>query len=1399
MSERKYNWLRFWAPRDGKVGVNAYGALEDPHGSYGHVLNPEAKTLEALNSVRCLVLLGEPGTGKSEELKQQLRIFPDTHPDDSVLLFQLRDYQTDIKLCRDIFDNPVLRSWVNGDHDLYLYLDSLDEGLLTVNTLANLLVQELKQYPTERLYIRIACRTAEWPGVLEAGLKEQWGEENFKAYELLPLREKDIHEAASSEGVDPKKFFEELARRQVGPLAIKPVTLKFLLKLFVEHAELPHTQAKLYAEGCRYLCEESNQSRIDSHRRGRLTTKQRLQVAQRIAAISIFANKSAVWMGLLSDMPDGDVAIEDLASGTEGNGHDGFHIGEDEIREALSTGLFNSRGQNRMGWAHQTYAEFLGATFLIERGLSFDQKVGLISNVGETPRKIIPQLHETASWLASMDQDVFRHIMKTDPVVLLRSDVASADPKDRAALVQCLLESADNEEWIDRDWSVHQFYSNLSHAVLGEQLRPFITDNRRGYFARRIATDIAEACDVKTLQDELAQLALDQTEDIDLRVNAAYAVVRIGDSQTKARLRPLAIGEAGDDPADELKGRGLRAIWPDHLSSDELFSLLTYPKRPSLYGSYKSFLDALAKGAEVIDLVVALRWLREKDIHPDPVSPFRSLRNEILRRAWENLDVMEIREALADLIVDHVRKLRGDDDEKIVVDSLKRRKLLESVIPRITASEKPTPWYFLVYDNHLVDSTDVPWLIERIVAEKSPATQTLLADMIGHVLDWRNTDHVGLIIDASANNSILANTFRLFLNPVYLDSEQAAAQRKAYSESQEWNRKIPEKPSLDPPAKERVKLFLERFEAGDVDAWWRLNLEMTLHEDSPYYGHEAESDLKKEPGWKAATDEVKARIVECAKKYICNGDPEPKKWLGKKIRYRPAYAGYRAFRLLQTEDPPYISTLLTECWRKWACALVAYPFQNEVSDAEVQIGLIEYAYQYAPDEVIRTVLALIDCENKTDGFISLLSHLKNCWDEPLCAALMNRIKQRRFKTNCLGQILSELLENDSLEAKRYAEAIVKRKPASAKGHARRLMAARVLVTHADDSGWKTVWPGIRRDSTFGRQVVEAFAGSVYRRQTSVAGRLNEEELADLFIWLAREYSYDTDPRHEGVYAVGPNDEARSFRNSVLSQLKERGTPSAVAALEKLVRELTELPWLKWTLVEAQEVNRRRNWVPLQPSEILRIADDDDSRLVQNGEQLLRVVVESLQRLQQKLHGETPAAIDLWNEVNTGVYQPRDENRLSDYVKRHFDEDLKARGIVANREVQIRRGDGSFKGQETDIHIDAITRNASGDIADQITAIVETKGCWNPDLEHAMETQLKNRYLKDHHSPFGLYLVGWFNCAQWNDTDPRKRRSPKISLDEARDKFNEQAASLSTNDTKVTAFVLDASLSSADTI
>lgn len=94
----------------------------------------------------------------------------------------------------------------------------------------------------------------------------------------------------------------------------------------------------------------------------------------------------------------------------------------------------------------------------------------------------------------------------------------------------------------------------------------------------------------------------------------------------------------------------------------------------------------------------------------------------------------------------------------------------------------------------------------------------------------------------------------------------------------------------------------------------------------------------------------------------------------------------------------------------------------------------------------------------------------------------------------------------------------------------------------------------------------------------------------------------------------------------------------------------------------------------------------------------------------------------------------------------------------------------------------------------MSVIVEAKGCWNSELNTAMEEQLAGRYLADNAScRHGLYLVGWFNCRQWDKADWRRRQAPRYGLKEARERFAEQAEILSERGPRVRAVVVNAAL------
>lgn len=227
-----HNWKRFWCERGGTFNASDGGYLTDPDSEYGRLLNPNALAFESISAKRCLVLLGEPGLGKTFSLEQALESVRAEAEVAGATLFHknLRSYGEESRLVREVFESREILTWLDGSDDLYLFLDSFDEARMRIDTLSSILEERLERCPAERLHLRIACRTAEWPTSLESGLRKRWGEGLVGVYELLPLRERDVEQAALDHALDPERFLAEINRVGVVPLAAKPITLRFLFR-----------------------------------------------------------------------------------------------------------------------------------------------------------------------------------------------------------------------------------------------------------------------------------------------------------------------------------------------------------------------------------------------------------------------------------------------------------------------------------------------------------------------------------------------------------------------------------------------------------------------------------------------------------------------------------------------------------------------------------------------------------------------------------------------------------------------------------------------------------------------------------------------------------------------------------------------------------------------------------------------------------------------------------------------------------------------------------------------------------------------------------------------------------------------------------------------------------------
>ena len=1343
--------------------------------------------------------------------------------DARVLGLNLRSYGSEDRLVRALFENETFRDWQNGNYRLYIFLDSLDECLLRIDTVATLLIDELKRFPISRLSLRIACRTADWPSNLEEGLMELWGKEAFRAYELAPLRKQDVIEAAQANSLDSKAFMEAVSAAAAVPFAIKPVTLKLLINIYRRHQQLPSSQAELYLEGCRLLCEDTNKDRHAARLTGDLSTDQRLRVAARIAAVTLLSNRYAIWKGLdLGEVPDEDIVLKKLAGGTEQANEDAFQVSDTSIQEVLNTGLFSARGPQRMGWAHQTYAEYLAAYYL-QTTMTTDQIMSLLTHPDDPEGRLVPQLRSTAAWLVSLEPGrFFQNFMEADAEVLLYCDLSTVDEGNKRALVDTLLSLHDEEKLLDDDWGLYKQYEKLHHPNLASQLKPYICDPTKGFLVRRVAINIAEACKLQTLQDDLLRVALDNSQRLETRIEAACAVACVGDETVRTKLKPLAVDGGDNDTRDELKGYALRAVWPNLITVEELFSVLTPPKATNFFGAYSSFLSKdLVPSLQEADLSIALQWadkeeslyrdadLKGERLHRDTYLHERII-DAIMLKAWNNPDQPGISRGVAKIALlrleqhrDIIGKrynsehadIRASDDEK-------RRKVLQ-VIPSLIADLPDRPVFGVAPSmarQKMILKKDVPWMIERLRETVPEKEQNIWARFIERTFDREDAEQVDSILTTCQHNQVLSEVCSWLLRIWDLSSDDTQKEREGYREMKGWEEAHHNEPLLDPLPAERLKTLVRACEEGNLDAWWQLNLEMTLEPTSTHYEDDLESDLTALPGWRDAGRTLKVRLVAVAKRYIQEREVEREKQIctnkaasgSPVIIHRPALAGYRAFRLLLQEEEDFAVRLDPSVWKRWASVIIGYPLLGDVGAEEPHSTLVGMAYAVAPEEIVESLMILIDQENRRHQSVWIIERMKYCWDERLANALLSKVKDTQLKPESMRKLLDELIIHGVQEARSFAEGLIQsRHSHDQEQQAKAVQAAASLFLHSEDAGWPIIWPLIEKEPDFGEKIFEDIVGgSPY----SPGRHLTEDQWADLYIWLSCQYPHSEDPQEEGAHRVTPRESIGNWRDLILSFLKELGTVDACGAIQKIAEARPELDFIKWVLIQAQERTRAKTWLPPQPEVILQLSRDRKSCLVQNGSQLLAVLVESLKRAEEKLQGETPAAEFLWNKIDKDTYSPKDENSFSNWLKLHLEEDLKTRGIIANREVEIRRGEGTGQGERTDIHVDAIMReHPENNLYGKVTAIIEVKGCWNQKLKTAMQTQLAERYLKDNQCDYGLYLVGWFSCNQWDRKDRRKSQTPKITLEQSREKFACQAQELSQNEKTIESFVMNTAL------
>jgi glycosyltransferase involved in cell wall biosynthesis len=1075
----------------------------------------------------------------------------------------------------------LVSSGLPSDTRISFFLDALDEcplGIGIAQEWVVKLVQALKPTVSE-LFLRLSCRTADWSLGFESNLRIELGAEDVAVYQLRHLSREEVFQFATANDVNGEAFIDQIQEAGCAPLASLPVTLQMLLATFRDTGALPSERLSLYRAGLLTLANETNVHRQAVGAVGQLDAVTRFEVAARIAAATTLANRSAIWDGLDADAASPDsMPLTEAVGGTEEVSGRRINVGVAQLREVVRTGLFTNITPTTFSWSHKTFGEYLSAYYLVSKGATIDEKLELVLSGPEHAQGVPPQLREVAGWLASMDQSVFDRIVQTQPELLLASDVSMSLPDSRERLIAELLQKLD-EGKIHDELAWHEKYQFLRHPRLSDQLRPYIADSKRNVFVRRVAIDIAEACEARALEDDLFAIAVNLAETPHIRVQATAALVRI--NAAKERLLSILDTCEAADPEDEIKGLVLPALWPGGIDFERLLSQLMVPKEERLIGAYRLFLHRIVLPVlRPSDALAAIHWLERTQVELDDARGLEAIFVRIIEAVWQSCDEASVLDSFAAFVLNELEphsrfryqsSLKEFETRYLDSSSTRRRRFVHALLRGSMQKSKRTrlliflPW-------RIVRREDLPWLVADLAHEDNSDIQPGILELVTGLIDWERSEELYWLWNQGEQIPALQAVL-IEIGVVYLDSEFAKWQTRDYLARKQALRDVP---------KQVAKLddLLKRAQQAPGE-WWRFTSEV-LQQEGGRSG-EFTGTILHTNYWSTASPETRDAIIAVARRYLREYRLRGEPWNQPHTFSRPSAAGYRAIRLLRTERPAEYATIEPQEWRVWAGAILSLSTNDGSEEREIHSSIAHDAYRNGREQFVEVFTALLSRESDPPTY--QLATLVGDWaDDSILALLWQhaaRLSPKDAGWSSLISILSHRSYPPAIAAARQSlESAIE-----GGGIDERAMS---LIATAFKSTPKVFVDNVlsltRMAPSIAKDVWRHIADEMRGHPATEFWDLSVQTLAEIYVWIAQHFE-----RAEpfGARWLGPDDHLQDLSDQIVRNLIATGTPDALTALQEIIAKVPDREWLKWSLQEARENARRLGWQARSPRDVLQ--------------------------------------------------------------------------------------------------------------------------------------------------------------------------------------------------------------------
>lgn len=1144
---------------------------KSPSGDEGLVREgPVEETLEELANVPCLVLLGEPGLGKSTAVREARKAL------------DARGERCNVRELGSVDGADDVRSMVKEALDVakrgdiyHLFLDGLDEAVTSVRRIGKTIADELNDLDAlQRLRLRVVCRGAALPESLPDSLKLVYGPEQVALYSLQPLRMEDIERLvrAAMRGA-PEQALSLIKDPKLKAIVERPITLGLLVGSLASSSRRarkpPETAYEIYDEAMDWLVVDPDPERRDESPNA---IPRRREIARMLALLSLLGGRPRILKSAGAPGPQADVVtagdLAELAS-------------PEELKALVESAPLFERDE----FAHRSYAEHLAAEALA-RHASPDEAIQKLFLPGGGSSRVVPQLREVAALLATR-QRFFDRLVGRDPLTLLEVEPAFLDDEQRSRLIDAVLQRSDELLHTLGTWSLaSDQLVRYEHPGLVDQLTRWITDKNAPDLARRVAIDVAKEAHGTGLSTLLALISLDRIRELPLRVTAAYAVRELGDGEAIRRLRPLIEGDE-KDVNDELKGIALRALWPRWLDTAAMLEALKPPKSDRFFGAYWSFCNRIVPehmSRESVPMI--LQWCAE-NVDRRLRWPPEELVKRTLAFAIEHLDDEGMKPALLTYVI-AAERAYGEPIPKLAealqtrdekTRDARRWALLDLLLPLCDDPKRGAASLWAL--GQLLTPSDAHALLDR--AERTLLSREklhwirLAANQERSAPEWELTVVERILLYQSAEvEAPLREGLSWIWEAWPLDAENVKYHRKQRRHEKRT------KELIEPARSERaarIEELLSRVLGGDLGVFWEVIYWMnTRVRDDGLVEHWHQIRLAESADWKSMAEDRRRAFLEASAAYLRERGPEADQWFGKDLFHWPAVAGRQAFVLLAERDASLLDTLSRDVWERWLPALFSPLWMSEEAPAEVIHDLLQRAYRAAPSPYQAKALELLKA--KSSEYQSAPRIITPVLDAPFIEALRPYAIEPTLPSDIFGDLLGGIGKHNREAASAIAKASLSRDWAATDDAAKRAKrAAAYLLGNEPESAWPLLEPLFDADPARGAKVVQAVEGRIGAGMRWCPAFESASSSASFFRWASKAIASLGSPARNRRFtgAVTPDDVLEWMIKPLLDRLITLGSEGAVQTLEELSREYPDDERVSGALHRAREQFLENTW------------------------------------------------------------------------------------------------------------------------------------------------------------------------------------------------------------------------------